>query len=282
VDFRKEIDLRQILKQSRAMAVSAWNNAVLQQRILAYNFRPKTEWPDLPSSTTTAVELRRATASLKDPLTESIAKLQAAPDDLPPASIFKPETPRYPNVWFYGPESNYPTYKAFIDAIARRFRDDGYTADAVTLNEGADLALSIENLQPWTAVQRLSHSHAVHIRFFWRRLEQHDLHSVKFGPSGSSHWRVAASVHYEVEHANPLHADVEVCPICGRTGAYTDKEGNLVEHVHDPLGLELLLWGTVRGERVLNMSLAKDAKDIVVIRPTRDDMNTDAIATVRM
>ena len=56
-------------------------------------------------------------------------------------------------------------------------------------------------------------------------------------------YRFAASAHYEVEHYNPNHADVESCPICGRTGAYRQLTGNLVEMVHDPLGLELLTTG---------------------------------------
>jgi hypothetical protein len=43
---------------------------------------------------------------------------------------------------------------------------------------------------------------------------------------------------------------VEACPICGRTGEYAGRAGNLVELAHDPLGLELLLTGTIRGERV--------------------------------
>ena len=54
----------------------------------------------------------------------------------------------------------------------------------------------------------------------------------------------------EVEHTNPNHADVETCPICGRTGAYANLKGNLVELVHDPLGLELVLTGKIRGETV--------------------------------
>ena len=54
-----------------------------------------------------------------------------------------------------------------------------------------------------------------------------------------------------MEHTNPNHADVEICPICGRTGEYTPQlRGNLVELVHDPLGVELLLSGTIRGEVV--------------------------------
>jgi len=61
----------------------------------------------------------------------------------------------------------------------------------------------------------------------------------------------AASVHCDIGHANPNLADVEVCPICSRIGAYAGLEGNLVERVHDPLGLELLLRGTIRGQKVV-------------------------------
>ena len=61
---------------------------------------------------------------------------------------------------------------------------------------------------------------------------------------------MAVSAHYEVEHTNPNHADVEICPICGRTGNYAGLSGNLVELVHDPLGLELMTHGTIRGATV--------------------------------
>ena len=97
---------------------------------------------------------------------------QSLPGDLPPDSLFKPETPRYPNVWFYGPESDFPSYAKFVEWLDSRFRGAGYRPDDVSLNEGADIALSIEHLQPWTSVTRLSHAHALHIRFFWKRLEQ--------------------------------------------------------------------------------------------------------------
>jgi hypothetical protein len=36
----------------------------------------------------------------------------------------------------------------------------------------------------------------------------------------------------------------------GRTGAFANEAGNLVDRVHDPLGLELVLAGTIRRERV--------------------------------
>ena len=73
---------------------------------------------------------------------------------------------------------------------------------------------------------------------------------LKIGAAERSFYRLAVSVHYEVEHSNPNHADVEGCPFCGRTGEYAGLEGNLVERVHDPLGLELLMTGKIRGEAV--------------------------------
>jgi hypothetical protein len=47
--------------------------------------------------------------------------------------------------------------------------------------------------------------------------------------------RIVKAAHYEVEHFNPNHGHLT---------------GNLVEVVHDPLGLELLLTGTIRDETV--------------------------------
>jgi hypothetical protein len=90
------------------------------------------------------------------------------------------------------------------------------------------------------------------MRYFYSGLAKQKLDQVKLKtPQGDrAFYRLAASAHYEVEHTNPNHADVEICPICGRTGEYKDLKGNLVELAHDPLGLELLLTGTIRGEIV--------------------------------
>lgn len=55
IAFNKAIDIRPMLEKNGFMAVSRWNNAVINQRFLAYNFRPKTEWPDL---TTVNAEVR--------------------------------------------------------------------------------------------------------------------------------------------------------------------------------------------------------------------------------
>ena len=66
-----------------------------------------------------------------------------------------------------------------------------------------------------------------------------------------------------MEHTNPNHADVEICPICGRAGEYQDVKGNLVEMVHDPLGVELLLNGTIRNQPVL---FEEDRREVGGIR----------------
>jgi hypothetical protein len=103
--------------------------------------------------------------------------------------------------------------------------------------------------------------------------------------------RFAASAHYEVEHFNPNHADVESCPICGRTGAYEGMKGSLVEMVHDPLGVELLVTGRIRGQAVAfddylqaPVGSVKDLQDVNVETSVFDgltgDRNTLKIAIV--
>ena len=302
VAFDREVDLRALLQQRRTIAVSRWNNATLQQRFLRYNFRPKTEWPDR-EGTAPGFEPqldRRVGASLdrvSDP-TEWIALRRSAGEpeerlidreratvDLPPMSLWRPETPRYPNLWFYAPVTDFPTYAAFVDHLSSVLRGGGYAADEVSLNEGADLALSIEHLQPWSRIPPLMHAHAIHVRLFWKRLERDNLQRTAWGPDRTPHWQVAASVHYEVEHANDLHADVVICPICGRTGVYADKPRNLVEDVHDPLGLELLVWGTVRGGKIgteFGRLPRAQVTRIQAIEPFREDMNTETIVLLTL
>jgi hypothetical protein len=312
VRFDKEVDLGAHFATPNRLAVSRWNNAVLQQNCLAYNFRPKTEWPDWknrPAAIDVQVErrvgaspefllqsgeetaLRRKAGIL--PGSPQTTRIDAALSfELPRKSLFAKETPRFPNLWFLTPVENFRTYRDFVAFLDQRFRSAGYDSIEVTLNEGADLALSVEHLNPWDSVEGLRHAHAVHIRFFWTRLEAESAQRVRgsSGPEAGFFWQVAASVHYEVEHSHPLHADVEVCPYCGRTGEYADAKGNLVEQAHDPLGIELVLFGRIRGEEVTttqgprlaglkDFMRLKDA-DIHLSRPYREDMNTGAVAVV--
>jgi len=65
ITFDKPVDVSSLLSSRNAMAVSRWNNAALEQHFLAYNFRPKTEWPDREDPRTLEAQLdRRVGASL--------------------------------------------------------------------------------------------------------------------------------------------------------------------------------------------------------------------------
>lgn len=172
---------------------------------------------------------------------------------LPPKSVFDASMPRYPNVWFYLDASLAASHKAAVDLVTQALRKTMRLPEfhpPFDNPEGCDFEVRLEHLQPWVdrGNLQLQHAHAFHMRYYHSALERRQSGKVQVG--GREYWRFAASVHYEVEHANPHHADVAGCPICGRTGEYGSLKGNLVEQVHDPLGLELLLTGKIRGQVV--------------------------------
>ena len=165
--------------------------------------------------------------------------------------------PRYPNVWFHVDAALAPSHREAVKLVTDAVRDSMRLREyfpPFDNPEGCDFEATIEHLQPWVdrTARALQHAHAFHMRYYYSALAAQGLERVvlKTGGGQRPFYRFAASVHYEVEHTNPNHADVEACPICGRTGDYGGRPGNLVELVHDPLGLELLLGGTIRGERV--------------------------------
>jgi hypothetical protein len=176
---------------------------------------------------------------------------------LPPKTAFDRAMPRYPNVWFHVDTAMAPSYEDAVKLVTDGLRDSMRLREyfpPFDNPEGCDFEARIEHLQPWEdrSARALQHSHAFHMRYYYSALAASKLERVTLNTRDlkGTFYRFAASVHYEVEHSNPNHADVEACPICGRTGEYRDLRGNLVELVHDPLGLELLLRGTIRDERV--------------------------------
>jgi hypothetical protein len=184
---------------------------------------------------------------------------QASIEDfqLPPKTAFDRTMPRYPNVWFLIHTALAPSHRDAVKLVTDGLRDSMRLREyfpPFDNPEGCDFEARIEHLQPWEdrTARALQHSHAFHIRYYYSALAANQLEQVTLntGDLKGTFYRFAASVHYEVEHSNPNHADVEACPICGRTGEYRDLRGNLVELVHDPLGLELLLRGTIRDQRV--------------------------------
>ena len=177
---------------------------------------------------------------------------------LPPKSVFSDTMPRYTNVWFYVDSSLAKSQKDAVQFVTRRLRESMRLPEffpPFDNPEGCDYEVRVEHLQPWIDPERrdLQHAHAFHMRYYYTALATPKLEKVRLLRAGNPRefYRFAASAHYEVEHANPHHADVESCPVCGRVGEYATVKGNLVEQVHDPLGLELVLKGTIRGEAVV-------------------------------
>jgi hypothetical protein len=213
---------------------------VLAFQMLAYSFHP--EW------------------SRSNPQSQSSQpKFQIKPNSidtfqLPPKTIFDKSMPRYPNVWFYVDATLAKSYETAVKLVTNNLRKTMLLRESYgpfDNPEGCDFEVTLEHLQPWIVRQHraLQHSHAFHMRYYFSALAKNKLETVKLATSKGerAYYRFGASAHYEVEHTNPNHADVEICPICGRTGEYADLKGNLVELVHDPLGLELVLTGKIRG-----------------------------------
>ena len=202
-----------------------------------------------------AIPMGIVLGALSSPQDRSVRSLDAF--RLPPKSVFDPSMPRYPNVWFYIDASLAPSYDGAVKLVTGRLRATMRLREffpPFANPEGCDFEATLEHLQPWLdrAARPLQHAHAFHMRDHYSTLATQKIERIELEIAGGSRsfYRFAASVHYEVEHHNPNHADVESCPICGRTGVYKELKGNLVELVHDPLGLELLMTGTIRGEVV--------------------------------
>src|SRR5688572_6472115 len=150
---------------------------------------------------------------------------------LPPKSAFPAAMPRYPNAWFYIDSSLAGSHKEAVQLVTKLLREKLRLPEffpPFDNPEGCDYEVRVEHLQPWieTARRNLQHAHAFHMRYYYTALSPAELQKVNL--KSRSFYRFAASVHYEVEHANPHHADVEACPICGRAGAYAEVRGNLV------------------------------------------------------
>ena len=135
--------------------------------------------------------------------------------------------PRYPNVWFYVDASLAASYESAVKLVTDRLRQTMGLSELFgpfDNSEGCDFETRLEHLQPWhfRSAPALQHSHAFHMRYYYSALAKHKAGEVTLRTTAGTRpfFRFAASAHYEVEHTNPNHADVESCPICGRTGAY--------------------------------------------------------------
>ncbi len=215
--------------------------------------------------------------------------------DLPPRSVFEP--PSYPNVWFYVHERIAASHDAAVRFVTGWLRDHcGITDDFGHWKppEASDSQGRVGGLQPWEggADPAFHHAHDLHIRYYYVALRQTGTEWAAVDGAGSPagrYARFAGSVHYEVADEHPLHPYIDDCPYCGRTGAYA-QAADLFAGAHEPLGLELLLHGTIRGDRVtrpagrpvggIERMQETHAVRIIKLHPERPDMNITDLAVV--
>jgi hypothetical protein len=193
---------------------------------------------------------------------------------LPPRSIFPPEMPRYPNVWFFvdrevALRGQYQYALRFLIGILEKrleWKDD-FVEDIQNHNlyhllskpgEGSDFQARVGPVQRFESKQHpeRSHWHQGHARFYCSPLLEAGMETITVSLDGEERdfFLFPASVHYEVATEEPLHPYEDSCPFCGITGEYDlPVDPNSQDYcikIHDPLGLELLLYGTIRGRRV--------------------------------
>ena len=147
------------------------------------------------------------------------------------------------------------------------------------------------SLQPYSDFEapEFNHDHDLHIRYYYTALEAAGLTEIAI--EGRAFHQVASSIHYEVAQKHRYHPYIDPCPICGVTGEY-DIRGDRCEKIHDPLGLEVALPGTIRGKAATNAHddpypaldriETAHAISIEVAEPARSDINTLRLGCVRI
>ena len=206
----------------------------------------------------------------------------------PPKTSFEP--PRYPNAWLYVSQAIALTYRdAVVFAHASLAKYVGFedTLSPNTNPECADAQRRVHHLQPVTGLPdpTRDHYHDLHIRYYFSHLPPRRQHQITLQVNGEPRpfWRLPTSVHYEPEPEHPDHAYIDECPICGVVPPY-NLPGDRCEKSHDPLGVELLFYGTLGGEAILRADgrpvgglqamVADFAIQLSILEPSAPDMNT--------
>ncbi|MGY4706290.1 hypothetical protein ACVNPS_00845 [Candidatus Bipolaricaulota sp. J31] len=172
-----------------------------------------------------------------------------------PKAAFPEAMPRYPNLWFYVERGRASSYEDAVSTVLALLERCGlYEITWRPPLEGADGEMVRDHLQPHDGFSSpaLFHEHALHLRYYLEPLRE-KLWEVR-DDKPSLCWAIAASVHFEPSgrvHYLPLdeYPELMACPFCGPVDEGIPPN-EIYERVRDPLGLELLLEGRIRGMRV--------------------------------
>ena len=150
-----------LIDRHRMVSVSRWNSAVINQQFLAYNFRPKTEWP-------TEARGRRVTSdgavggrwSRRRRSTISSCRRRRS------------STRRCRDIRTSGStwtRRSSDSYEAAVRLVADQVRGPMRLREShgpFSNPEGADFEVTLEHLQPWEVAEHraLQHAHAFHMR----------------------------------------------------------------------------------------------------------------------
>jgi hypothetical protein len=215
---------------------------------------------------------------------------------LPPKSIFPDSTVRYPNLWFFIAEKHAANYRQALQFVVDRLEesteminDYGYFHSA----EGCDAFARRRGLAYVELGEHgeWSHDHELHLRFYTHDLKQQPPAKI----DELHYYPIAISVHFEVDRPAHLHPYIDNCPICGCAGAYTtyyekafhNRASNTKnEYVHDPMGLEMALYGTIQGKKSvpliqgLDLFQSRYEMRIEQKEPPREDINTAMLGLI--
>ena len=191
--------------------------------------------------------------------------MQNIVNQLPAIDTFPTSAPRYPNLWVLinqdlvdqiKPYSRFSGHRKAYELVWECLQK---TADIVDDYEIYHTAEGCDGVGRRRGLQLVelgddTHDHSVHVRFYTQNFKHYRVEN-----NGYSYFAIAASVHYEVDRPSRLHPYVDNCPICGCTGEYehlydpafhNTSSDNKNIFGHDPLGLEVLLFGTAQGNKV--------------------------------
>jgi len=179
--------------------------------------------------------------------------------------------PRFPNLWFHVAADLASSYLEAVRLVIDGLAETCSLVDDFEhySREAADEKARVRGLLPYSGFEatEYNHDHDLHIRYYYSELGHREMAQVELHWHGGlvTFYRLAASVHFEVAQDHPHHPYIHPCPVCGCTAEY-HVSGDPCERVHDPLGLELLLDGAIRGRKVLGQS----GKPVCTVRDLAD------------